>query len=65
MTEIILKNLQDHRYGFDFIRFTADGVQYRMPIRDALEIVYTVFDLAGRSYDELDDIYRELGLDED
>jgi hypothetical protein len=40
--------------------FEANGKQYTMTAKEALEIAYTLFDSVGHKYTELDEISEEL-----
>lgn len=56
-----IKNIQNCRYDLNGnIFFNADGKEYRMTARNALEIAYTLFDSVGHSYAPLEEIDEEL-----
>lgn len=56
-----IKNIQNCRYDLNGnIFFNADGKEYQMTARNALEIAYTLFDSVGHSYAPLEEIDEEL-----
>ena len=56
-----IRNIHHCKYDLQGnLYFEANGKQYKIACKEALEIAYTLFDSVGYSYDELDEISEEL-----
>ena len=56
-----IKDIKNGRYSLKGnLSFDIEGGTLNVKASDALEIAYTLFDWAGKSYDVLDEIYDEI-----
>lgn len=56
-----LSNIQNCKYDLNGnLFFEANGKQYKISQKDALELAYTLFDSVGHSYDELYKLEEEM-----
>ena len=60
--DYLIVGIQNTRYDLKGNIFFEDyyGKTYKMTVREALKIAYTLFDSVGHSYTELDEIDEEL-----